>query len=74
MHSEPVLGNEFFNANGERALVTRAVVKGEEEAFLHFTLNAFKDLVEKYGVPRILKELDDDTFWELYGEHRDLKC
>ena len=42
-----------------------AKVPGEEEAYLAFTLNAFKEIVEKYGAKEVIKQLDDSTFWKI---------
>ena len=38
-----------------------------EEAYLHFILGAMHNLVAMYGWPRLIKEMDEVTFWKLQG-------
>jgi len=52
--------------------VREGMVKGEEEAYLAFTLNAFKEIVEKYGPAKIIGMLDEGTFDMLDEQWRKL--
>lgn len=38
----------------------------QEEANFYFALHEFKSIVERFGVDRVIKELDQDTEDELY--------
>lgn len=38
----------------------------EKEAALHFTLTDFADMVRINGVPKIMSDMDEETFWQLY--------
>lgn len=44
-----------------KRLAVQTATPGEEEAYLHFILNGFKEVVEKYGVDEVLKLLDEQT-------------
>ena len=41
-----------------------------EEAYLHFVMGAMHDLVAMYGWPKIIKEMDEPTFWKLQGHFK----
>ena len=39
--------------------------KINQELHMHFCLNDFGELVQQYGVEKIMKELDEETYWVL---------
>ena len=53
-----------------KRLVVQQGTPGEEEAYLHFILNGFKEVVEKYGVSEVLKQLDDKVVYDVWNEIR----
>lgn len=40
--------------------------EGQLEQHLHFTLNDFAELIKQQGVHRVMKAMDEDTYWMLY--------
>lgn len=38
----------------------------EKEAALHFTLADFADMVKTQGIAKVMSDMDEDTFWQLY--------
>lgn len=49
-----------------KRLQAQGAIPEEEEAYLHFTLNSFKDLVSKYGAKKVLQEMDEQICYELW--------
>ena len=55
------------NTEVHRESVWLTSEKDLEEAHIHHTLNVLHDLVSLYGWPRLIKEMDEVTFWKLQG-------
>lgn len=45
---------------------TSTGIPGEEGAYLHFTLNAFKEIVEKYGANKVCDLMDEETNFKIW--------
>lgn len=68
MYNLPVRGDVTPSRIYSKSVLKRLAtpIPGEEEAFIHFTLNSFKDLVSKYGVDNVLCLMDDETWFKLF--------
>lgn len=63
MHSQPLLVN---SKSMLKRLQAQGAIPGEEEAYLHFTLNAFKDLVSKHGAGKVISLMDEPTAYAIW--------